>query len=162
MTAITAGYFLIVAGSSWVLQLFPAEPKLGPILTHTTHFQGFQFPLLVTVPALVMDWLMQRDQKSEWTKAMVLSMAFVLVLFAVEYPFSGFLLESPGARNWFFGSDTWYFQLPWNAPFRYKFNPNNVATPLALLEGLVIAMLAGVLLARLSLRWGKWLQSIQR
>ncbi len=162
MTAIAAGYFLIVGGSSWVLQLFPAEPKLGPILTHTNHFQSFEFPLLVVVPALVMDWLMQRGQKADWTKALLLAMAFVLVLFAVEYPFSGFLLESPHARNWFFGSETWYFGLPWNAPFRYKFNPNNVATPFALLEGLVIAIMVGALFAWISLRWGKWLQSIQR
>jgi hypothetical protein len=45
MTAVAAGYFLLVACSNWILQLFPAEPKLGPILTHLTHFQPAQFPL---------------------------------------------------------------------------------------------------------------------
>ncbi len=29
ITAVTAGYFLLVAVSNWVLQLFPAEPSLG-------------------------------------------------------------------------------------------------------------------------------------
>jgi hypothetical protein len=174
ITAITSGYFLIVAISNWILQIFPAEPKLGPILTHTTHFQPSQFPLLVMIPALALDFLLQRSHpgstapegrsytSNDWVKAFLMAVFFIALLLAVEYPFSGFLLESPGARNWFFGAETWYFGAPPNAPYRYRFNPNDIASPWMMLKGLGIALLFGIVAARISLRWGKWLQSVQR
>jgi hypothetical protein len=161
MTAIAICYFLLVALANWILQLFPAEPKLGPILTHVTHFQPAQFPLMIWVPALCMDWIMQRSKAGDWTKAFLLSTVFVLLLAAVQYPLSGFLL-SPGARNFFFGGDTWYYAWSPNAPYRFRFNPANVASLPVMLIGLPVAILAGALLCRLSLRWGRWLSSIQR
>ncbi|MDP4256205.1 MAG: hypothetical protein Q8938_19515, partial [Bacteroidota bacterium] len=103
MTSIALGYFVIQALSSWILRLFPAEPKLGPILTHITHFQPAHFPLLIVVPALAMDVLIQRSKAGEWTKSLWLALIFVGGLLVVQYPFSKFLLESPGSRNWFFG-----------------------------------------------------------
>ena len=162
ITAVTGGYFLLVAVSNWVLQLFPAEPRLGPILTHITNFQPAQFPALVFIPAIAMDLVLQRSKAGDWTKAFLLSVAFVGLLCAVQYPLSGFLLESPGARNWFFGAKTWYYGASPDAPFRYRFRPQDIASVPALLEGLAIAVVAGWLCARLSLRWGKWMQRIQR
>jgi hypothetical protein len=179
MTAITGGYFLLVALTNWTLQLFPAEPKLGPILTHITHFQPAQFPALVFIPGLGMDLVMQlshrrragaavkegfgqAEEAGDWVTALWLSVVFVLLLLAVQYPLSGFLLESPGARNWFFGANTWYFGLPPDAPFRFKWSPRDIASFPAMLEGLLIAITAGWLCARLSLRWGRWMQNIQR
>ena len=169
MTAIAASYFLIVGGCNWVLQLFPAEPKLGPILTHITHFQSGPFPLLIVIPALAMDIVMRRpgpaaapSGRRDWVTALLLSLVFVLLLLAVQYPFSGFLLESPGARNWFFGADASYFGDSPAAPYRHKFYPGNIAALPELIRGLSIAVVAGWLCARISLRWGNWLQSIQR
>ena len=162
MTAVALGYFLIIAIRNWIFQLFPAEPKLGPILTHTTHFQPGPFPLLIVVPAIAMDLIMQRSMIGDWVKALLLSVVFIGLLLAVQYPFSGFLLESPGARNWFFGSDAWYFANSPDAPYRHKFWPGNIASFYDMLKGLLIAAGAGLLCARISLRWGNWLQSIQR
>ena len=162
MTAVTAGYFLLVAISNWILQLFPAEPKLGPILTHLTHFQPAQFPALVFIPALAMDWVLQRSRANDWVKAVWLSLFFVGGLAIVQYPLSGFLLESPGARNWFFGANTWYYGAPPDAPFRYRFRPDDIAPLPELLIGLGIAVVLGWLFARLSLRWGQWMLKIQR
>jgi hypothetical protein len=162
MTAVTGGYFLLVAFSNWILQLFPAEPKLGPILTHITHFQPANFPALVFVPAIAMDLILQRSKAGDWLKALWLSLAFVGLLVAVQYPLSGFLLESPGARNWFFTSNTYYFGVSPNYPWRYKFRPEDIASLPVMLAELGIAVLAGWLCARLSLRWGRWMQSIQR
>ena len=162
MTSIAAGYFLVVALSNWILRSFPAEPKLGPILTHITYFQPAQFPLLVMIPALFMDRVLQRSRSDEWVKALLLSLSFIFLLMAVQYPLSGFLLESPGARNWFFGAESWFYQAPANAPYRYKFHPGDVAPLWKMAEGLGIAVLVGVIAARISLRWGKWLQSVQR
>ena len=162
MTAVALGYFLIAGSCNWILQLFPAEPKLGPILTHTTHFQPSQFPLLIILPAIAMDWLLQRSKASDWTKAWWLSLTFVGVLLAVQYPLSGFLLESPIAHGWFFGSDSYYFGLPPDNPFRYKFQSSDIAAWPVLLEGLGIAGALGFIMACISLRWGRWMQSVQR
>jgi len=68
MTLISLGYFIILAGSNWIVQLFPAEPKLGPILNHITHFQGLAFPMLFIFPAMFMDMLM-RYKTNDWVKA---------------------------------------------------------------------------------------------
>jgi hypothetical protein len=169
MTAIALSYFLVVCGCNWVLQLFPAEPKLGPILTHLTYFQSGPFPLLIVIPALAMDIIMRHSGSAaalpgrrDWVTALLLSVVFVLLLLAVQYPFSGFLLESPGARNWFFGADAWYFGNSPDAPYRHKFYPGNIAAIPELIGGLFVAAGAGWLCARISLRWGNWLQSIQR
>ena len=162
MTAITGGYFLLVAISNWILQLFPAEPKLGPILTHITHFQPAQFPALVFIPAMAMDLVLQQNKANDWIKALLMSIVFVGLLLAVQYPLSGFLLQSPGARNWFFGARTWYFGSSPDAPYRYVFRPQDLAPLPVLIKGVLIAMGVGWLCARLSLRWGKWMQTIQR
>jgi hypothetical protein len=162
MTAVTGGYFLLVGGCNWILPLFPAEPKLGPILTHLTHFQPANFPALVIIPAMAMDLILQRNKANDWLKAFWLSLAFVGLLFAVQYPLSGFLQESPHARNWFFTADTYYFGLSPNAPFRYKFRPGDLSPLPALLQGLSVAVVLGWIFARISLRWGRWMQTIQR
>jgi len=162
MTAITGGYFLLVAISNWIFQLFPAEPKLGPILTHITYFQPAEFPALVFIPAIAMDLVLQRNKANDWVKALLMSIAFVGLLLAVQYPLSGFLLRSPGARNWFFGSQTWYFAYSPDAPYRYAFRPDKLASLPVLIQGVLIAIGAGWLCARLSLQWGKWMQTIQR
>jgi len=162
MTAVTGGYFLLVAFSNWILQLFPAEPKLGPILTHLTHFQPANFPALVIIPAMAMDLILQRNRSGAWVKSLWLSLAFVTLLAAVQYPLSGFLQESPYARNWFFTANTYYFGLSPNAPWRYKFRPEDISPWPALLRALAIAVVLGMVCARLSLRWGRWMQNIQR
>lgn len=44
----------------WILPLFPAEPKLGPVYRPVTHFIPWEFPLLVIVPAFAVDLILQR------------------------------------------------------------------------------------------------------
>ncbi len=162
MSAVALGYLAIQACTNWTLQLFPAEPKLGPILTHVTHFQPAHFPLLIVFPALLMDLVMQRMKGDDWGRAALLSLLFVGGLLAIQYPLSGFLLESPGARNWFFGAESWYFGNSPNNPYRYKFHPGDIDSAAGMAKGIGIALLTGFLAARLSLRWGKWMQHIQR
>lgn len=162
MTVIALGYFFIMGITNWVLQIFPAEPKLGPILTHTTHFQPLNFPILLFIPGLVMDLLMQRTKANEWIKALLLSACFVLTLLIIQYPLSGWLIGSPGARNCFFGADTWYFGDPPDWPYRYKIHPFLISSPPVLAMSLLIAIVLGTLTARLSLRWGKWMQEVRR
>ncbi len=162
MTAIALGYFFILGICNWVLQAFHAEPKLGPILNPVTHYQPLQFPILFFIPAIAMDLIIQKVKWNDWTKAFLLSTVFVLLLFAVQYPLSSFLLQSSDARNHFFGSYSWYYGAEPDWEFRYKFLPQEIEPIPNLLEGLITALVIGVFTSRISLRWGKWMKSIQR
>ena len=161
-TLICLAYFFIIALTNWILQMVPAIPKLGPILNPVTHLQALQFPILLFVPALAVDYILQKSTANDWIKAALISVAFVLILLIIQYPLSGFLLESPLARNWFFGSESWYYGASPDWKFRYAFQSNDLSTLSQLIKGLLIAIVIGFFVSRLSLRWGKWLQSIHR
>lgn len=162
MTAVATGYFLLQAIVNWVLQLFPAEPKLGPILTHITHFQPAMFPMLIMIPAIFMDMVMAKSKSNDWVKACLLSVIFVVVFVLIQYPLSGFLLQSPYARNWFFGSNSWFFGAPPDSPYRYKFSPADIQALPKFAIGLFITIITGTIISRISLRWGNWMLNIQR
>jgi hypothetical protein len=162
MTAIAIGYFILQATVNWVLQIFPAEPKLGPILTHTTHFQPAMFPMLIMVPAFFMDLVMMKSKGNEWVKSFFLSSIFVLLIVAIQYPFSGFLLQSPHSRNWFFGGNAWFFGAPPDSPYRYKFSSADVQKLPRFAIGIFVAIIIGTIITRISLRWGNWMLRIQR
>ena len=162
MTSIALGYFLVAGLTNWILQMFPAVPKLGPILNPVTHYQSLQFPLLLFIPAIAMDLVMQKVKFNDWIKAALITFVFVIILLAVQYPFASFLVESPFARNWFFGSHSWYYGANPEWQFRYKFRVDEVDTLPVMLLGALKAIVIGFFIARLSLRWGKWMQSIQR
>src|SRR5205085_8764645 len=96
--------------------LFPAEAKLGPVLTRVSHMIPLQFPLLLFVPALAVDWLVQRMAgRNKWLLALAASVAFLVVLLAVEWPLAGFMV-SRGARNWVFGMNYFGYR---DAPSNY-------------------------------------------
>ena len=44
----------------WLFPFFPATPKLGPVYQHITHMVPMEFPLLVIVPAFLLDLLRPR------------------------------------------------------------------------------------------------------
>ena len=96
----------------WILPLFPAQPKLGPVYHPVTHFIPWEFPLLVIVPALVTDLILQRT--AAWrplVRAPLAGLAFLAAFVAVQWPFANFLM-SPLARNWFFGTTYMDFSTP--------------------------------------------------
>ncbi|MEJ7767614.1 MAG: hypothetical protein WKF89_07365 [Chitinophagaceae bacterium] len=162
MTSVALGYFLIFALCNWTLQLFSAVPKLGPILNPVTHYQPFQFPLLLVIPAIALDALIQNTKMNQWLLAAAVSVVFVTALMLVQYPFSGFLLQSPSARNLFFGSHSWYYGADPNWEYRFKFQSNEIEQWPVLMGRAAIAVLLGLVVSRVSLRWGTWMQSIQR
>ena len=51
----------------WILPLFPAEPKLGPVLNPVTQFVPPNFPLLLIVPAFAID-LVRRYSSRRWQR----------------------------------------------------------------------------------------------
>lgn len=161
-TITAAVYMLMMALMVWILPLFPAEPKLGPILTHFDHYQPFDFPLLLVIPALGVDWVMNRfDGKNQWLLAVMLSAAFLLLFFAVQWPFGDFMM-SPYARNWFFGAESWYFGSNPDWEYRYSFMPWHTHTGWDLVKGLLVAFGIGILSSRIGLAWGNWMKKVQR
>src|SRR5207302_8459841 len=59
-TAAAACYTVLMLVLMWIIGLFPATPKLGPIFQHVTHMVTLSFPLLIVVPAIFFDVVMQR------------------------------------------------------------------------------------------------------
>jgi hypothetical protein len=121
-TILAAFYTAFMVAMLWLFQRFPAEPKLGPVYQPITHFIPLEFPPLVIVPAIAMDVVRQR--LTAWPRgrlALVLGATFLVTLIAAQWPFAEFL-QSPAARNGWFGSDYFaYFMRPdWSEP-RHEF-----------------------------------------
>ena len=115
-------YSAFVLLMSWILPLFPAQPKLGPVYHQVTQFTPPEFPLLLIVPALALDLLWQRTGDwGGWRQSLVSGAVFLAVFAAVQWPFADFLM-SPAARNWFFGAKYFdYFASPNSLYVRYQF-----------------------------------------
>lgn len=170
VTSVAALYMLFLVVPSWVLQQFPATPRLGPVLNPITHYQGFVFPWLLVVPALAVDWLMNKFGRSntdktplnDWLLAALLAVVFMVILLVVQWPFGGFLHTSPLARNWFFFSDSWGFDNSPDWQYRYAFAPWNQQTPGEFAVGFGKALICAFLSARVGLLWGNWMKRIAR
>ena len=145
------------------LRLFPAEPLLGPIHNKITTYQTLGFPLLLFIPAFAMDWLKDKfSAKNDWILALILGITFTITLFITHYPFGTFLHESPLARNWFWGSESWSFQNDTDWEFRYKYRYRNDINIGTWAIGLGLASLFGIISSRIGLAWGNWMKQIQR
>jgi hypothetical protein len=149
----------------WILPLFPAHPLLGPIYNPVTHMWPTEFPLLLILPALAIDVLVQRLGRAPRVRdgaltllTLVAAAAFLAVFFVAQWYFAEFLL-TPSARNWFFAADQWtyYNQI---GPWRHQFWDADLdpVTPAKL--GLAFLFAAGS--ARLGLLWGGWLGKVRR
>jgi hypothetical protein len=89
----------------WILPLFPAQPKLGPINFPMDHMAAPLFPLLLVVPALAIDLVMQSTgRRSRWFLAPLLATVFLGLFLPLQWNLSKFLL-SPAAQNAVFASD---------------------------------------------------------
>lgn len=164
MTATTFVYLLVMLIPNWILQYVPATPKLGPVLNPITHYQPFHFPLLLIVPAYVLDRLFQRygQRCNDWKLAGIAAVVFVTVFLLVQWPFGAFLHESPLARNHFFMSYSWRYSLPPDWPYRYKFNPAHQESIGQFAKGMAIALLGAFGSARVGLWIGNWMREIKR
>ncbi len=73
----TGVYSLFVLIMMWVLPLFPAQPKLGPVYQDITHMVPLPFPLLLVVPAFFLDLMWPLFQKApKWQQALFGGVAF--------------------------------------------------------------------------------------
>lgn len=161
-TIVTAIYSIFLLALVWILPLFPAEPKLGPVYHQVTHFVPNGFPLLLIVPAVVLDVLLWKlRDRNRWLTALVAGTAFLAVLVAVQWPFASFL-NSTAAANWVFGSHYRAYMLPATSySATYRFFPVE-ATPAEFWRIMAMAFLVAPLSARFGLGLGKWLRRVTR
>ncbi len=159
-TIMTLVYMGLTMMMLLVLPLFAGQPLLGPIYVQVDRFLPPDFPLLLVVPAIAIDWVMQRIRRGrarDWGLAAIVAVLFVATLFAAQWPFADFLM-SPWARNDFFGSHRMDYAVPPEIQARfYQINP-----PDNLRVGLPIAVALAFVSARLGLWWGNWMSRVQR
>jgi hypothetical membrane protein len=161
-TVVAAIYTTLNLLYVWILPLFPAQPKLGPVFQHVTHFVPPDFPILLIVPAFVLDLTRPYWQRwSYWARAAAIAPAFMIALAAVQWPFADFLM-TPAAHNWVFGSG--YF------PFFVSSDSDWVRNVFTQMEPdarhfwtrIAVALVLGALLARAGLAWGGWMRKVRR
>jgi hypothetical protein len=160
-TIVAGIYSVFTLLMSWILPLFPAEPKLGPVYHQVTQFVPPEFPLLLIAPAFALDLIWVRTEVwGAWRQALVSGVAFVAVLAAAQWPFAIFLM-SPAARNWFFGAKYFeYFTPPTSLYARYLFVPAEPGASFAWQAALAAAL--AIITTRLGFAWGNWMRQIRR
>jgi len=153
-TLTAAFYMLITAAMVWILPLFEARPMLGPIDNPVDHMVPPTFPLLLIVPAFAIDWLLQR-RKGRW----LLAPAFLVLFFAAQWLFSGFLL-SPASRNGFFAGDMQWSYADEPGAYRYEFwdVDRDPVTP----AGIGTALALAVVSTQVGFWWGSWMSRVRR
>jgi len=180
-TIAAATYTLIYIGMILVLPLFPAHPKLAPVYHPVDHMVPPAFPLLLIVPAVAIDvigWLLARSRKTtnqqsppidppvprrrrwrDWLLALLFAAVFLAIIFAVQWPFSAFLLSDAADNRFFARSGHWpYFAQPgdWmNKFFDFKNDPIT-------LKGISFAFVRALISARIGLLFGSYLLRLKR
>ncbi len=160
-TIVTGIYTAFMLGLTWILPLFPAQPKLGPVFHEVNAFMPNGFPLLLIVPAVVLDLLWPRmPEWKMWQQALAGGVIFMAVFWTVEWPFADFL-QSPMARNPLIGSQyEAYFQDPKGFSLTYRYIPGEPAAKFA--SGMAIAFAGSILSMWLGLATGNWLKRVRR
>lgn len=154
-------YTLFLLFMNWILPLFPATPRLGPVLNPITRFQPFEFPLMLVVPAAVIDMITLRfGTPNAWLMSLRCGVAFVVLFFMVQWPLGSLLMASKG--HYFFGTSQWYFGSDPSWEYRYAYAPWMVSNGTQWLTGMPIAAVIAVLSARVGLMWGTWMKKIIR
>ena len=160
-TWMTAIYTAVLIAFILILPLFPAEPKLGPVYQQVTHFIPPKFPLLLIVPAVLLDLLWARiGNRNKLLVAAITGPVFVLGMVAAEWPFASFLMTK-AAQNRFFGTGYLDYGTPsWTAEAsRHFLRPEH---GLVLWRGLGMAMLYAAISVWLGLMLGDWMRKIKR
>ncbi len=160
-TILTGIYTMSGLAFLWILPLFPAEPRLGPVYHPVTHFIPWEFPLLVMVPALVTDLMLQRTAaRRPIVRAPAIGLAFLVTFVAVQWSFANFLM-SPLARNRLFGTAYMDFSTPPTSLYaRFEFVPPD--TPLQFGRGMLIAAMTSCAMTYAGLHAGRAMQRVNR
>ena len=160
-TAVAGIYTVILCAFEWILPLFPATPKLGPVYQHITHLVPLHFPLLLIVPAVALDlWWRGKDEWGRWKLALVSGPALMATFMAAEWPFASFLM-TPAARGRIFGMGYFAYFDPAGILYDpYKFSATEPVGKFVRL--MVISVVGSVVTARLGFAWGDWMRRMKR
>ncbi len=161
-TLVATVYSLFELLMLWVLPLFPARPKLGPVYHSITHMVPLEFPLLLIVPGIFLDILWPSAARwNKWFQAAAGALVFLISLVPAEWFFANFLM-SPASRNWVFGTHYFaYFQGPNSLGVRYLFYfPEH--SPAELWLGLAEAAGLAFLSTRVGMALGDWMGRLRR
>ncbi len=161
LTCITAIYTAVTIGFILILPLFPAQPKLGPVYQPVTHFVPPEFPLLLIVPAVLLDLFWARiGDRNRLLVAVVSAPVFLLSLLAVEWPFAGFLMTKAAENRFFATGYHPYGAPPWSSSVTRHFI--HIAHGALPFQGLGLAMICAAIATWLGLGLGDWMRKIQR
>ena len=162
--AVTAAtvYLALSLAQQWVLPLFPAEQKLGPVFQRVPYMVPLGFPVLIIAPAIMLDLLWTRIQRlNVWLQGALAGIVFLLSFAIAQWPFADFLV-SPLSRNWVFGT---HYQMYWMSPSAPDAQSQFVAYETSRAEfwrGMAIAAVTAMATSRLGLALGAWLRRVQR
>ena len=159
---LTAAIFMgIMLVLMWIIQLFPATPKLGPIYQNITRMVAMAFPVLIVVPALGVDLVMQRVRARPLAMAPLLSAVFLALFIGVQWPFADFLMTD-AARNWFFNAENFVYWLsPAGVEWARTFQQDEPGSP-PFAAQLLIAFLLGTFSSYVGLWFGRWMTKVRR
>jgi hypothetical protein len=161
-TTLAAIYTALWLAGNWIFPLFPAQAKLGPVFTPITHMVPLGFPVLVLPGAFALDFILNRfTSRGDTWKALVAGATFMAASLAMIWPFAYFLM-SPYARNWVFAMNEFSYDTP---PSQYQLAWIFRAYEQSRIEfwvGMLIALVATVLSARIGMLWGDWMRRIRR
>ena len=181
-TTVALMYMAVRAVMTWILPLFPGEPRLGPVYHHVTHFVPMEFPLLLVAPALAIDLVMRRARRGmtadpvdaapagwparlrasgrTWLLALALGAVFLVALGIAQWPFASFLM-TPAARNRLFAANEFAYMTGLANPYaQFRFYGE---APLAFwLRSGLWTLAVATLTSRLGLGWGRWMSRVRR
>ncbi len=147
----------------WILPLFPAEPKLGPIFQEVDRMVPLDFPLLLIVPAVALDVVLRRwgGAGRDWALAAALGAVFFIAFVPVQWVFADFL-QSEWSQNPFFATDNYFYGMPKTSyAYRRLYYPQDASAGSARI-GMLIALALAVGSTRLGLWWGAWMARVKR
>jgi len=162
-TIATGGSMLLMGSLIWILPLFPATPKLGPIYNPVTHMVPPPFPQWEILPAIAVDLLRQRfgfgrSWRRELVFAAAIGVLFLVIFLPAQWEFSKFLL-TPAANNWFFAGGRMWGYNTYPGPRLTEFFPDEAGWHL---RSILPALVAAVVSSFLGLRLGRWMTRVQR
>ena len=159
-TIIAGIYTLFYLLMIWILPLFPAEAKLGPVFNPVTQFIPPGFPLAFLVPAIAMDWLSSRFANLRALPYALGAVCFI-TFFAAQWPLAQFILQSPLAQNPLIGSIYLdYSEGPRSFHALHRFIPTEDSGLFT--QRLLIGLAASIVMARLGVACAEWMKRVKR
>jgi hypothetical protein len=161
-TTAAAVYMGIMLALMWIIQFFPASPKLGPIYQPVTHMVAMAWPLWLIIPAYAIDRVRQRIAGMKVPmpiEAVALGVVFSVPFFVVQWLWSWFMVRGTWARNWFFNADNFvYWASPTYVDRTHRFVSDGSTFGRTALMTIGIASISSLV----GLAWGSWMARVRR